>query len=309
MGPAPVRWLRRGCDAVGMAGRRTTRATLAGLFVLVALVGCSADPPQTPPGPLRILLVDDDGWTAPGVQALRQALTQAGHTVVQVSPLRDRSSSGTAVTAAPAPVLAGPPTGDPGLWAVDGTASDAALVGLRAVMGSTPPDLVVVGIDATPNVGVGALRSGTVGAALAASELGYPSIAVSADLEGRARSPQDFAPAASFVVRLVDTLSRRPVGSPLLPLQTALNVNYPDGASGVVAEPVASLPASVPTYRAGSRPGELVAVEGPGEPARPDTDVSALADGNVVLSDLTADMDRTAPPPRTAVRIAPSLHP
>ncbi|MDT7745438.1 MAG: 5/3-nucleotidase [Actinomycetota bacterium] len=295
-----------------MAGRRGPRAILAGLLVLVALAGCSADPPQTAPGPLRILLVDDNGYTAPGVTALRDALRAAGHTVVQVSPLRDRSSSGTAVTAAPTPVLAGPPTGDPGLWAVDGTATDATLVGLRAVMGATPPDLVIVGVDPTPNVSLSAMHSGTVGAALAAAELGHPAIAVSTDLRDRPgpQPPAAFEPVASFVVRLVETLSRRPVGAPLLPLQTALNVNYPgDTGGGVVAEPVATLPTSVLTYRAGDRPGTLVAVNSPGDPGLPDTDVSALADGNVVLSDLTPSMDRTAPPPRTAVRVAPLLQP
>lgn len=304
-----------------MAPRGWTRRTLAALTALVALVGATAcgqdDPPPGPPAPLRILLVNDDGWNAPGIVALRQALRGAGHQVVQVAPVADRSTSGTATTMT-GEVVVRRPTRDPDVYTVSGTASDATLVALRSIMGDAWPDLVVSGINPQRTVGLDAMRSGTVGAALTAAGLDFPSVAVSTDVRSPRPRPADFTATADFAVRMVAEIERQRVdGAPLLPKNAVLNVNYPGGAApprGVVAVPTANVPSTAVYYRYGRDLQSYVAVPRPADaPTGRDegggSDMAALAGGRVTLTDLSADLDRANPPVRMAAELAPVLEP
>ena len=199
------------------------------IFVMASLPGAALA--QT--GPLRILLTNDDGYRAPGINAVRNALQGAGHDVIVVAPHDNQSGSGVRVTT----------SGDirvvdhgSDIWSVYGSPADAVLVALRRIMRTDPPDLVVSGANFGQNLAYGS-SSGTVGAATMSTYAGIPAIAISVGIIPAERSaeprrfPSTFAAfpgAGKFVVDLVATLRESTPGSTrLLPEHTLLNVNYP----------------------------------------------------------------------------------
>lgn len=197
---------------------------------------------------LDILLSNDDGQSAPGIQALRAALCAAGHHVTLVGPATDQSGRGGSIntgalssSAAMALTrvstdacgtqwsLAAPTT--PGRYG--GTPVDSVKTGLDVVLVGNPPDLVVSGLNFGQNMSKeGSNTSGTVGAALAAAFAGFPAIAGSVGVNF-AENPtfgstnSSFAPASAFIVKLIAALEAAP-GAALLPKQVKLlNVNFP----------------------------------------------------------------------------------
>jgi 5'-nucleotidase len=163
-----------------------------------------------------VLVSNDDGVHAPGIAALAAALQSVGEVWV-VAPDRERSAVGHALT------LHRPLTPDqlgPRRFAVNGTPSDCvnlAILGLLAVR----PAVVVAGVNAGSNLGDDVTYSGTVSAALEATLLGVPALAVSLVRPGDAASYRSAARAAA---RLASLLLRD--GSRAARL---LNVNVPPG--------------------------------------------------------------------------------
>jgi len=107
----------------------------------------------------------------------------------------------------------------PGIWAVDGTPSDAVYLGINAVLKGRRPDLIASGINLGANLGDDITYSGTVAAAMEGTLLGAPAFAVSI----AARRDFHFATAAKFAERLA-----RAVLANGLPPATLLNVNVPN---------------------------------------------------------------------------------
>jgi 5'-nucleotidase len=218
--------------------------TLATLCVILLIsTGCvtSRETDRTTLPGLRILLTNDDGYLSPGIRAVRAALEGAGHDVTLVAPLENRSGSSSSLTTAGTLGLReqGPRT-----WSVGGTPADAVRVGLGVVMKGAEPDLVVSGANFGQNIGPATLVSGTVGAALTAMQLGYPSIAISVGIDrSEMRADPRFAStlaafddAASFVARTILELQAAPArGGSLLPEHTVLNINYPAREAADVA--------------------------------------------------------------------------
>jgi 5'-nucleotidase len=169
---------------------------------------------------LRIMLTNDDGFAAPGLVAVRDALIAAGHEVTVVAPRTNQSGTSARATFGGSLGVTHP---DTHTYVVDGSPADATEVGLSAVFASKPPDLVISGSNAGQNVAAAAIHSGTVGAAVTAIEDGVPAIAVSTEVADRL--PYDAT--ARFVVRLVEILERQARGERLLPAGIGLNVNYP----------------------------------------------------------------------------------
>ncbi|BCJ39738.1 hypothetical protein GCM10010168_78060 [Actinoplanes ianthinogenes] len=278
---------------------RTRTAALAA-SLLVALTGAAPAQAARPAG-LRILVTDDDGYTAPGIRAVAAALTAAGHDVTIVAPAVNNSGVGTKQGYGPA-VQAWQP--EPKVWAVDGTPGEAVLFGLHQVFAAAPPDLVVSGANFGPNVAAVANHSGTVGAAITALDYGIPAIAVSTDLDpgGDPQPTLRAMPlAAAFTVRLVDHLRSR--SGPLLPTGLGLNVNYPvvgDGsrpARGIELTRQAHQPIFRPTYRPDG-PGQWkVTVAIDTAAAARGTDLHALLADRISLSPINADWN--ASPGRT----------
>ena len=183
---------------------------------------------------LHILLTNDDGHAAPGIQALSRILKKTGHRVSMVAPSKEQSATGTSVTSRRNLALE---QFEENSWHLDGQPADTVLVAMRHLLESDPPDLVISGINFGPNLGTDLHISGTIGAAVIAALLGVPAIAVSAGMqfEEYNHSPLKFPstyevlePAAKFTHSVVEALqvSRDPE-SPLLPRNLFLNINYP----------------------------------------------------------------------------------
>ena len=164
---------------------------------------------------MKILVTNDDGVRAPGIRALAEALRGIGEVVV-VAPDRERSAVGHALT------LHHPLRATeirPAVFAVDGTPTDCVNLGIHTLLGSRP-DLVVSGINCGANMGDDITYSGTVSAAMEATLMGIPALAISLVTLSRG---ENYTAAAAFAARLVRIVSERG-----LPRDTLLNVNVPD---------------------------------------------------------------------------------
>jgi len=162
-----------------------------------------------------ILISNDDGYRARGIQSLSQRLREVDDVLV-VAPEADRSGSSNALTILRP--LRARNVGE-AVYAIDGTPSDCVHVALGGVFGSTP-DVVVSGINHGSNMGDDVIYSGTVAAAVEARHLDRPSMAVS--LLGR--NGEHFDTAA----RVAAHLTRQLLCAHPLPAQLILNVNVPD---------------------------------------------------------------------------------
>jgi 5'-nucleotidase len=166
---------------------------------------------------VRILLTNDDGVWADGLQSLAQALQDLGEVVV-VAPEREQSAASHGMTLdRPLRIRAV----RPGVYSVDGTPTDCVLLAVRGVPGvlTFQPDLVVSGINHGGNMGDDVNYSGTVAAAAEGCLMGIPSIAISL----ASWEPIDFAPSAKVGRAVVEQVRARG-----LPAGTLLNVNVPD---------------------------------------------------------------------------------
>ena len=125
----------------------------------------------------HVLLSNDDGIDAPGLQALEHTLREMpGFRVTVVAPSDQQSASSHSLTlTSPLRILE---RGD-GRYAVTGTPTDSVLVAMEKILRSDPPDVVMSGINHGPNMGEDVHYSGTVAVAFEATILGAPSVAFS----------------------------------------------------------------------------------------------------------------------------------
>jgi len=168
----------------------------------------------------RILITNDDGVQAEGIAALAEALQGLGE-VWTVAPDRERSGASHSISLhSPLRLI---PHGER-RFAVDGTPGDCVYLAVNHLFREARPTLVVSGINHGANLADDITYSGTVAAALEATMLGIPAVAVS--LCGRG-SPRDFGPAAAFTRSLVRQVLAHP-----LPPGVLLNVNVPKASDG-----------------------------------------------------------------------------
>jgi len=171
---------------------------------------------------LRVLVTNDDGIESVFLHELVFALKAAGHELYVVAPKREQSWIG-AAKSRNRPVHA--TAADRGLgcatWIVDGTPSDAVLLGIKHIMKDKRPVLVLSGINAGGNAGEDIIYSGTVAAAMEATLLDLPSIAFSQFYANGGQPRWDTAEA--FAPEVI----RRLVAAPW-PRNTMINVNFPD---------------------------------------------------------------------------------
>lgn len=165
-----------------------------------------------------ILISNDDGIAAPGIEALAEKLADLGDVHV-VAPDRERSAASHAISL-DRPLRAHELR--PGWWSVDGTPADCVYLALLKLLPRAPA-LAVSGINRGYNLGSDFFYSGTVAAAVEAAVRGVPAFAISME-----RGPADvFAaglePAASFAHALAHAIL-----SEGLPAKTLLNVNVPN---------------------------------------------------------------------------------
>lgn len=163
---------------------------------------------------MHILVSNDDGYRAPGIAVLAEALS-AEHVISIVAPERNCSGASNSLTL------------ERGLRAskvaensyfVDGTPTDTVHLAVTGLLDKTP-DMVVSGINAGANMGDDVLYSGTVAAAMEGRHLGLPAIAVSMD----SYTPDHYETAAKAVVKLLADLNEASFAA-----NTILNINVPD---------------------------------------------------------------------------------
>lgn len=170
--------------------------------------------------PGQILICNDDGFDAPGIQVLEEALAPLADVFVVAPDTQQSASSHSLTLRRPIGVKR---VGER-RFRVEGTPTDCVVLALQVVL-DRKPDLVVSGINHGPNMGEDVHYSGTVAAAFEGAILGVPSIAFSA----LQRSVADVETHTRLVRRIVESALERG-----LPPQTVLNVNIPDPSVGAI---------------------------------------------------------------------------
>jgi 5'-nucleotidase len=246
---------------------------------------------------MRVLLTNDDGIEAAGLQALRRSLLGLpGIELAVVAPDGNRSAMARSITTRrPLWVKEVPfPDGTVG-YATDGTPVDCVRLARLGLIEGFKAELVVSGINHGSNLGDDITYSGTVAAALEAIVLGLPGIAVSQqssalELDFTSGKGFEFGVAAAFTARLVAELEHVP-----LPPGTLLNINVPGGEPDGVA--VAKLGKRV--YRdelalvdEGSEGRRLYRIYGDASYERDETgtDLAAVAGGKIAVTPIHFDL-------------------
>jgi len=165
---------------------------------------------------VKILVSNDDGYFAPGITLLAEALGRLGEVTV-VAPERDRSGASNSLTLDRPLVVRRAPNG---YFSVNGTPTDCVHIAVTGLLDFTP-DVIVSGVNLGANMGDDTIYSGTVAAAVEGYLLGIPSIAVSLT----SKEGSHFESAIGVALEMVERLARAPFGEPVL-----LNVNVPDVA-------------------------------------------------------------------------------
>jgi 5'-nucleotidase len=172
---------------------------------------------------VKVLLTNDDGITATGLQVLRRALLEVPDiTLAVIAPDSNRSATARSITYRQ-PITVEEVEFDDGTsgFATSGTPVDCVRFAALGLI-DLEPELIVSGINHGANLGDDITYSGTVAAALEGIMLGLPAIAVSQQQEEEAEMA--FDQAAAFVARMVEELEEVP-----MPEGTLLNVNAPPG--------------------------------------------------------------------------------
>ncbi len=165
---------------------------------------------------VHILISNDDGYNAPGLLVLADALKNQHHKIIIVAPKENKSGCGMGLSLRQS--IEVNQVSD-NTFVVDGTPTDCVYIGLNNLV-DEPVDLVVSGINNGPNLADDILYSGTFGAAMEARRMSMPSIALSIT----ERNVQNYETAAYIAVEMTNALPHLNYRS----LLAVLNVNVPD---------------------------------------------------------------------------------
>ncbi len=241
-----------------------------------------------------VLLSNDDGYTSPGIAAMRDALERACDVVV-LAPEGEQSASSHSLSLMRPLRLR---TVAPSVFALDGTPADCVYVALHAGTRVLPrrPDLVVSGINHGMNLGQDAFYSGTIAAAREGALRGIPAVAASA------HPLVDLNSAAVLCTRIATELALGKHGrAPLL------NVNVPPEWKGRVRATRlgARIYEEVVDFRVDPRGREYLWLGGPSVRHERDagTDTDAYDDGAASITPLVLDLT-SATEVHLAIRIA-----
>lgn len=234
---------------------------------------------------MHILLSNDDGYMAQGLQTLAGALKKYAEISV-VAPDKNRSAASNSLTLE-LPLRA--QMSENGFIRVDGTPTDCVHLAVTGLL-ENEPDMVIAGINHGSNLGDDVLYSGTVAAATEGRFLGLPAMAISL----AASDPKHFDTAAHVAV----TLMRQIVENPL-PKDTLLNVNVPDialaGLKGYQSTRLGQRHKAEPVIKAQDQRGRDIYWVGPPgseQDAGEGTDFDAIRTGFVSVTPLQLDLTR-----------------
>jgi 5'-nucleotidase len=232
---------------------------------------------------MKILLSNDDGYRAPGLEIMAQSLADVAEIIV-VAPELDRSGASNSLTLTN-PVRANIEPN--GFIRVDGTPTDCVHLAITGLL-DEEPDMVIAGINSGANMGDDVLYSGTVAAATEGRFLGLPAIAISMT----SSTPQHYATGARVIREMVLQLQQRP-----LPSDTILNINVPDlpyeQIRGYQSTRLGHRHKAEPVVKAQDPRGNTIYWVGPAgaeQDAGPGTDFYAVREGFVSVSPLQVDL-------------------
>jgi len=183
---------------------------------------------------MRILLTNDDGYHAPGMQVLERIARTLSDDIWVVAPSREQSGTSRSLTLTrPLRVR----RFDDRRWVVGGTPTDAVMFALGEVMRDGRPDLILSGVNRGGNLGEDVHYSGTVSAAMEGALAGIRAIALSQRYAARAPGADvSFATAEHWGGRVLAPLLAEPFDP-----GTLVNVNFPpvepDAVRGVRVVP------------------------------------------------------------------------
>ena len=236
---------------------------------------------------MKILVCNDDGYRAPGLRALREALQDLAELTV-VAPERNHSGASNALTLeVPLRVT----EVEPNFFFVTGTPTDCVHLAISGLF-DFEFDMVVSGINNGENLGDDVLYSGTVAAAIEGRFLGLPTVAFS--LRRPSEGEMDYAAAAGVARRVVQQLIAQPLAQ-----NTILNVNVPhrsaDQLRGFKACRLGHRHRAEriqPGQDPRGRPIYWVGPAGEGQDEGPGTDFHAVNEGFVAVTPLQVDLTR-----------------
>jgi 5'-nucleotidase len=235
----------------------------------------------------RILLSNDDGIAAPGLAALERVARQLSKDVWIVAPEQEQSGASHSLTTRRPLRLR---EVGPQRFSVDGTPTDCVLLALKRVMRGRLPDLVLSGINGGSNVGEDLTYSGTVAAAMEATLLDIPAMALSQAYIDGEEIP--WATGENAAPDLIRRLVRQP-----WPKSTLFNINFPAVRAGRPPQIVVTGqgkraiadnltdgvdPRGRPYYWIGPAPEQDRAEAG--------TDVAAVADDKISITPINLDL-------------------
>jgi len=240
---------------------------------------------------MRILITNDDGIGAKGLDVLRDIALRLSDDVWTVAPETNQSGTSHSMTLHTPLRLR---QIDDKSYAVAGTPTDCVIMGIRHIMKESPPDLVLSGVNHGSNLAEDITYSGTVAAAMEGTLLGVRSIALSlmlgVDDQGR-RGYWDTA--LAHAPSLISTLLEDAWGTGIL-----MNVNFPDSKPNEINGSAVT--------RQGVRDQSLLNIESRTDPwgtpyfwfgferrlstLVPGTDLAAIAEGKISVTPLSVDL-------------------
>ncbi len=240
---------------------------------------------------MRILLTNDDGVHAQGLEVLEKIARQLSDDVWVVAPETDQSGVSHSLSLNDPLRLR---ELGPRHFAVRGTPTDCVIMAARYIIPEGRPDLILSGVNRGRNAAEDVTYSGTVAGAMEGTVLGIPSFALSQSFTSATRDNLHWATALKFGPDLI-----RRILAEGIPRDVLINVNFPDCAPEQVK--------GIAVTSQGKRPQELLRIEprydGRGNPyywiayerapahiARDGTDISALADRRIAVTPLRLDM-------------------
>ena len=238
---------------------------------------------------MKILVSNDDGYRAPGIVALRQALSGLAELTV-VAPERNHSGASNALTLeSPLRVT----NYEPDAYFVSGTPTDCVHLAISGLF-DFEHDMVVSGINNGENLGDDVLYSGTVAAAIEGRFLGLPTVAFS--LRRPDSGEMDYSAAAKVARLIVQRLLERPLDRNMI-----LNVNVPHrpfnelkGFKSTRLGHRHRAERSVKSMDPRGREVYWVGMAGEGQDDGVGTDFNAVAEGFVSVTPLQVDLTRHA---------------
>jgi 5'-nucleotidase len=240
---------------------------------------------------MRILLTNDDGIHAPGLQILEEIARELSDDLWIVAPEFDQSGVAHSLS-----------LNDPlrlrevkaRHYAVKGTPTDCVIMGVRHLMLESPPDLILSGVNRGRNCAEDVTYSGTVAGAMEGTVLGIPSFALSQSFSAASRQNPIWETARKFAPDLIRRVLKEGV-----PRDVLININFPDCQPEEVQ--------GVAVAAQGKRDQELLHIheraDGRGNPyywigfsrragigLRPGTDLLALTENRISVTPLRLDL-------------------